>query len=106
MTITTRMYNPPHPAKLLKELMEDNKLSTYNLSDILGVQRLYISKILHEKQGISVLMALRLEKAFGIKAVMWINFQREYDLWQAREDKSLEKVKVFHLMHGKHHAMA
>jgi antitoxin HigA-1 len=91
-----QMYNPPHPGVLLRELMENHNLSTYQLADILGVNRPYLSKILNQKQGISVVMALRIEKAFKGNYETWLNMQELYDVWQAKQNIDLlSKVKVF-----------
>ena len=53
-----------------------------------------ISALVNGHQGISIEMALRLSKAFGTIIDVWINMQRDYDLWKAREVLNLDKVRV------------
>jgi antitoxin HigA-1 len=55
----------------------------------LGVARKTLSMLLNKHQGISAEMALRLAKAFNTTPELWMNMQRNYDLWNA-----CQKVKL------------
>ena len=42
-------------------------------------------------------MALRLSKALGNSATLWLNLQRDYDLWQAKQlhkNMHVEKIEA------------
>ena len=50
----------------------------------LGVTRQTLSELVNERTGISVEMAIRLAKAFGLTPETWLGMQMAYDLWQVR----------------------
>lgn len=93
----SKMHNPPHPGEVLKELyLEDKKLSITAAAKFLGVTRENLSSIVNGRTGISPEMALRLSKAFQTDAEMWLNMQKDYDLWHAEQKKDdlLKEVAV------------
>jgi antitoxin HigA-1 len=51
--------------------------------------------LLNEHQGISAEMALRLAKAFNSSPELWMNMQRNYDLWNAGQKVKLTRIKIF-----------
>lgn len=89
-----RMYNPPHPGEILRELcLEPLGLSVTRTSQALGVSRKTLSAILNGRAGISPEMALRLSKAFGTSAESWLNQQVQYDLWFAEQTSDVDDVE-------------
>ncbi|MDR0996926.1 MAG: HigA family addiction module antidote protein [Zoogloeaceae bacterium] len=86
----TNMHNPPHPGELLREdTLPALGISVTEAARQLGVSRVMLSRILHEKSAISADMALRLEawlktgSGGGPSAGMFLKMQADYDLWQA-----------------------
>jgi antitoxin HigA-1 len=85
---------PVHPGRiLLKHYIEPLNIKIIDLADTLGVSRKVISAIVNEHKAVTSDMALRLSKAFRTTPELWLNLQRNYDLWQAR-NKSSEWKKV------------
>lgn len=85
---------PVHPGRiLLKHYIEPLDVKIVDLADNLGVSRKAVSAIVNEHKAITSDMALRLSKAFGTTPELWLNLQRNYDLWQAR-NRSNEWKKV------------
>ena len=85
---------PVHAGRiLLKHYIEPLNIKIVDLADTLGVSRKAISAIVNEHKAVTSDMALRLSKAFGTTPELWLNLQRNYDLWQAR-NKSSEWKKV------------
>ena len=41
-------------------------------------------------------MALKLSKALGTSAELWLNLQQAYDLWQAKPKINLDNVEVIY----------
>ncbi|MBC3916938.1 HigA family addiction module antidote protein [Undibacterium sp. CY18W] len=78
-------FNPPHPGELLQEYIEGRSVT--EVARHLGVDRTTLSRLLHGKSDLSADMALRFEAALGTSASMWLGMQRDYDLWQARQQK-------------------
>lgn len=96
--MTSRMYNPPHPGEVLKELYLDPlHLSVTEAAKGLCVSRKTLSALLNGRAGISSDMALKLAKAFNTTPESWLNHQQQYNLWHAEQDIDISQVKVFHL---------
>ena len=90
-----RMYNLLHPGVFLKEeVIEPLDLTITTASKILGVTRPALSKLLNGRASLSLEMALRFEKAFGLKLDTLLRMQTSYDIAQAR--KATNKIKVEH----------
>ena len=77
---------PSHPGEILHELyMEPLSLSAAKLAEKLGVSRTTISSLINGKTSVTVNMAMRLSQAFGTTPELWLNLQRNLDLWLARQ---------------------
>jgi addiction module HigA family antidote len=84
---------PVHPGEILKEMYLDPlTISVTALADNLGVARKTVSQLVNGHMGVSAEMALRLGKAFNTTPELWLNLQRNYDLWQAGS-----KITVTHI---------
>ena len=80
----TRKRMPTHPGGILKrQHMEPMSLTVSDLAGTLGVSRKTLSKIVNERGDVTPDMALRLSRAFSTTPELWINLQRNYDLWEA-----------------------
>ena len=80
------MKNPPHPgAIVLHECMEPLGLTVTQAAAKLGVSRKQLSAVVNGRSGISAEMAIRLSKAFGGSAEMWVRLQANYNLSRAME---------------------
>ena len=87
------MKNPPHPGLSVRyDCLEPLALSVTEGAKILGVSRKQLSDVVNGRAGISAEMALRLDKAFGGSADVWVRLQAAYDLAQAR--KHAGKLRV------------
>jgi addiction module HigA family antidote len=87
-----QMYNPAHPGEILREFM-GNDLTVSDLAKHLGVTRANLSMILNGRAGISPLMSLKLDEAFGTSEGLWTRLQNQYDLARARRMKRT-KIKL------------
>ena len=90
------MKNPPHPGRHIRlESLEPLDLSVTEAARILGVTRANLSNIVNGKSGISPEMAVRLAKAFGGSAEIWLRLQAAYDLAQVRRREAEIKVEPY-----------
>lgn len=88
------MKNPPHPGQTVRyDCLEPLGLSVTNGAKVLGVTRQALNNLVNGKSGISPEMAIRLEKAFGGRASIWLGIQMDYDLAQAMKRERAIKVK-------------
>lgn len=63
-----RMKNPPHPGDFIRtEIIEATGLTVTAAAIALCVSRPTLSSLLNRKADLSGIMALRIEKAFGVK---------------------------------------
>ena len=88
------MHNPPHPGEFINDsYMEPFGLSCRYLASKLNVAASTLNRVLKKHSGVSPEMALRLSKALGRSPESWLAMQDSYDLWQARKQVKLGKVK-------------
>lgn len=92
------MYNPPHPGEFITETyMEPFELSCRFVADKLGVSPSTFARLLKKQSGVSPEMALRLSKSLGRTPESWLAMQDTYDLWVAKKNVKLGKVKKINL---------
>lgn len=92
-----KMSRPPvHPGKIIKEdYLVPLSITIKDMAATLGVSRKTLSKIINERGAITPDMALRLSRAFKTTPDLWLNLQKNYDLWQAEHrSKSWRTVKA------------
>ena len=78
------MTDPPHPGLSVRyDCLEPLGLTVTEAAKRLGVSRKQLSEIVNGRCGISPVMAIRLDKAFGGGAGTWYRLQAAYDLAQA-----------------------
>ena len=86
--------NPPHPGLSVRhDCLEPLGLSVTEAAQRLGVSRKQLSGIVNGRSGISPVMAIRLDKAFGGGAGTWYRLQAAYDLAQAMQHADLIDVE-------------
>ena len=92
----SRKRPPTHPGGILKRhYLEPLALAISQAAEALGVSRKTISKIVNERGDVTPDMALRLARAFGTSPELWMNLQKNYDLWHASHDsKAWQKARV------------
>ena len=73
---------------LKTEIVEPAQVSVTALAEHFGVSRQALSTLLNGNANLSADMAIRFEKAFGIKADTLLRMQTTYELAQAREHES------------------
>lgn len=80
-----QMHNPPHPGSLLKEdVLPALDLTVTEAATQLGVSCVQFSRFINGRSGVTPELALRLAKWIPAPtAIMWLQMQADYDLWQA-----------------------
>jgi addiction module HigA family antidote len=91
------MKNPPHPGDFIRtEIIAPTGLSVTAAATALGVSRPTLSSLLNGKAGLSGDMALRIEKAFGVKMDTLMRMQSAYDIAQTRQREKQIRVRRIH----------
>jgi addiction module HigA family antidote len=87
------MLSPPHPGKFIKsEIIQPLGLSVTAAAAALGVSRPGLSTLLNGRAYLSGDMALRIEKAFGVRMETLVRMQSAYDI--ARTRKRERSIRV------------
>ena len=77
---------PTHPGAVLREdVLPGLEITQAAFANYLGVSRLTVSEILHEKRGVSAEMAVRISKVIGGTPESWLHMQEAVDLWEVEQ---------------------
>ena len=89
-----RMERPSHPGQFIRmEILEPNHLSDTAAAKALGVTRPALSALLNARASLST-VALRVEKAFGVRVDTLMRMQASYDIAEARAREG--EIKLNH----------
>jgi len=92
-----RMYNPPHPGRILKEALENVPITVTDFAAHIGVARVTLSRVLNCRAGITPEMSIKLSAAFGQPSPdLWFKMQSTHDFWVASraKRKSVKPLKI------------
>jgi antitoxin HigA-1 len=105
-----KIRRPTHPGVIIKEdYLLPLSVTIKDMAEALGVSRKTLSKIINERGAITPDMALRLSRAFDTTPDLWLNLQKNYDLWHAEtESQDWKKIRPFpkSALHGRHSAFS
>ena len=88
------MKNPPHPGDFIRtEIIEAAGLTVTAAAIALGVSRPALSSLLNGNADLSGDMALRIEKAFGVKMDTLMRMQSSFDITQTRKRENEISVR-------------
>jgi addiction module HigA family antidote len=97
------MKNPPHPGDFIRtEIIGAAGLTVTAAATALRVSRPALSSLLNGKADLSGDMALRIEKAFGVKMDTLMRMQASYDIAQTRKREKLINVRRVSLLAATH----
>jgi addiction module HigA family antidote len=86
---------PMHPGEVLREeFLIPLSLSAGALAKTCGVPRTRIERLANEAAGITADTALRLGKALGTSAQLWLNLQNAYDIRVAQKEIGEDLAKI------------
>ena len=89
------MLNPAHIGAFVREVIEGYGLNVTTAARALGVTRQTLSALVNEHGGLSPEMALRIEKAFGVKMDTMLRMQTVWEIAQARKRQDEVEVERF-----------
>jgi addiction module HigA family antidote len=91
------MKNPPHPGDFIRtEIIQPAGLSVTTAAAALQVSRPALSSLLNGNADLSGNMALRIEKAFGVKMDTLMRMQASYDIARTRKGERKIRVRRIH----------
>jgi len=85
-----------HPGQFIRtEIFEPEGLTVTHAAEVLGVTRPALSALLNCRSSLSPTMALRIEKAFGLKMDTTLRMQAAYDAAQMRKREKEIRVRKY-----------
>ena len=94
-----KKLKPMHPGEVLREeFLAPLNMSAGALARACGLPRTRLERIASEQTGITADTALRLAKALGTTAQLWLNLQNDYDIQIAKRDlgETLDRIEAVH----------
>jgi addiction module HigA family antidote len=77
---------PTHPGEmLLKEFLESMGLSQKDFCQHLGWTYARLNEIINGRRNVTADSALAFAEVFKMEPEFWLNLQRDWDLWQAKQ---------------------
>jgi antitoxin HigA-1 len=85
MSSEISMHSPSHIGAFVREVVEGHGLNVSSAARVLGVTRQTLSILINEHGGLSADMALRIEKAFGMRMDTMLRMQTSWEIAEARK---------------------
>jgi len=79
-------FEPTHPGELIREELEERKVSQAKLAQQIGVSPSLLNEVVNGKRAVNTELALLLEAALGISAHIWLELQTDYNMFMAKSD--------------------
>ena len=86
---------PVHPGGFIRRSVLPDDLTVTAAAKALDIGRPSLSNLLNEKASLSPEMALRVEKAFGVKMDTLLRMQVRYDAYQMRQREGDIRVRPY-----------
>ncbi len=80
-----RMHSPCHIGEYVRKIIDGHDLNVSSGAKVLGVSRQTLSVLLNCHGGLSADMAMRIEKAFGVKMDTLLRMQPSWEIAEARK---------------------
>lgn len=86
---------PTHPGAILREdVLPHLRMTQKEFADRLGVSRLTVSDVLHEKRPVTADMAMRLGRLLGNGPEIWLRMQQAVDIWELERRGGYEQIET------------
>src|SRR5467141_4896694 len=92
---------PPHPGAFIREeILGELGLTVSDAAKVLEVRRATLSDLVNGNAALSAEMALRIEKAFGVKMETLLNMQAWHDAYSMRQHEGDVDVRPYRRLPG------
>lgn len=80
---------PIHPGEMLKDELDARGIAVESFAGMIDCGGQEIADIVEGRAPLTAPVALKIEAATGIKAYIWVNLQKDYDMETAHKDSKL-----------------
>jgi len=87
------MKTPTHPGELIGDSLDELGVSVTKAAQSIGITRQKLHNLIAGRRAVTPEVAMRLEKALGSTADVWLQMQINHDLAKIRQRASSIKVK-------------
>jgi len=96
MTHSADDARPQHPGAFIRsEIVQERRLTVTEAAELLHVSRPTLSNLLGGRADLSGLMAVRIEKVFGVPMEMLMGLQSAFDIAKARDLRRTIKLQRY-----------
>jgi len=81
---------PTHPGELLPDIIKESGMSVTGFAKALHLSRGLLYQMIAKEKPVSTETALKLGVLVGNGATLWLNMQRNWDVWNA--EKKLDPI--------------
>lgn len=74
------------PGKIVDAFMREHDYSLTEMSNILGVRKMYLLRFIHGIDRITMIVAVNLQELTGIRAHEWIKMDNDYHKGRSKYD--------------------
>lgn len=85
-SLARQTAQPTGPGGYLRQLLQRAQVTQEELAGAIGTSRFTISQIISGRRAVTPAMALKLSRGTGTSVDVWVNLQRDIDLWEAYQD--------------------
>ncbi|MBO4984717.1 MAG: HigA family addiction module antidote protein [Bacteroides sp.] len=89
MTNVRQGYTPTHPGEVLKDEVEYRKIPQKQLAEQMGLSYKVLNDLLNGRRTLTTTTAMMFEAALDIPADSLMRLQMKYNMYMAKNDKSL-----------------
>lgn len=90
-------FAPYHPGEMLRETLEELRVSQYRFAKITGISPAALCGICKGKRSVTADSAIRIARALGTDAQSWLNMQTLFDI-EVAERKNREDYGRIHAL--------
>ena len=83
---------------LREDVLPALKMTQKEFADWIGVSRLSVSELVHEKRTVTPDIAMSLGKALGNGPQIWLRMQQTLDLWELAQHNTYRSIKTLELV--------
>lgn len=99
MSLRNPNRKPTHPGAIFREdVLPGLAITQTELASRLGVSRLTVFELIHEKRSLSADLAIRLSRLTGTTPESWLRMQEALDLWELNRNRASDYAHIGRLV--------